>query len=103
MIPTIRHVTSPSILMNQNEKKFEKDNHFRALGLFSVIVADLVGYTGAGVGLGYLVYKKWNAPWWVLLIFSVAGLIVAMYQLYLVSKREWADSQNTDDSNSADS
>lgn len=57
------------------------------LGLFSVIVADLLGYTGAGIGLGYLAMSKLGWPWWVLLITTSAGLTLAMYRLYQMSKK----------------
>ncbi|MGK5088777.1 hypothetical protein WDW86_14565 [Bdellovibrionota bacterium FG-2] len=63
-------------------------NLVRQLGYFSVIIADLVGYTGAGVGLGYFCWHQWHAPWWVLLFFSTAGLGLAMYKLYLLSKKD---------------
>lgn len=65
----------------------------RNLGLFSVIVVDLIGYTGAGIALGYLVWKKWNAPWWVLLLTSLAGLGLAMYRVYQLTNA----SQNTEE------
>ena len=56
-------------------------------GLFTVIIGDLVGCVGAGVGIGYFAMKKWNAPWWVLLLSSVTGLTVAMYRMYLASEK----------------
>lgn len=61
---------------------------WRQLGLFSMIVTDLVTYSGAGIGLGYLAWRKLGAPWWVLLLMSVAGLGVAFYKIYLVSQKE---------------
>jgi hypothetical protein len=60
----------------------DDSNWKRSLGYFSVIIADLAGFTGLGVGLGYFAWKKWNAPWWVLLLTSTAGLSLAFYQLY---------------------
>jgi len=57
--------------------------------MFSVIVTDLVGYTGAGIAVGYFAWKKWGAPWWVLLLCSVAGLVLAMYRVYQVSQKVW--------------
>lgn len=57
-------------------------NWARLLGLMTVIVTDLVAYSGAGVGLGYLLYVKLGAPWWVLIPTTGAGLGLAMYQIY---------------------
>jgi hypothetical protein len=65
-----------------------KDAWVKGLGLFSVIVGDLLGFTGAGVGIGYWAWKKWGAPWWVLLLTTTAGLALAMWQMYRVSQRE---------------
>jgi hypothetical protein len=61
----------------------------RNLALFTVIVTDLIAYTGAGIGLGYLAWAKLNAPWWVLLLSSILGLILAFYRLYQVSQKKW--------------
>ena len=63
----------------------------RSLGLFGVIVVDIVGYTGAGVAIGYFAWIKLNAPWWVLLLTSIAGLWLAMDRLYRLSKRDLDD------------
>ena len=63
----------------------------RNLGMFSVIISDLVGYTGIGVGIGYLAWKKWNAPWWVLLLSSLTGLALAMVRVYQVSQKASQD------------
>lgn len=59
----------------------------RSLGLFSVIVSELVGFTGVGIGVGYWAWSRWGAPWWVLLLTSMAGLIGAFYRIYLFSMR----------------
>jgi len=66
----------------------------KTLGLFSVIAADLIGYTAVGVGLGYLAWKKAGAPWWVLLLTSMASLALAFYRVYLVSQKLFSDSDS---------
>ncbi len=60
----------------------------KKLGLFAVIISDLLGYPLAGIGLGYLCWKKLGLPWWTLLLSSVSGLILAFYKLYEISKKE---------------
>jgi F0F1-type ATP synthase assembly protein I len=62
------------------------DSWLRNLGLFGVIVSDLVGFTGAGFGLGYFAMKQWNAPWWVLFLTTIAGLGLAMLQIYRLTQ-----------------
>lgn len=66
----------------------QPDDRLRKLGLFAVIVGDLLGYTGAGVGLGYFAWSRWGAPWWVLLLTTSLGLILAFYQLYRVVRKD---------------
>lgn len=65
----------------------DRAKQLQGIGLLAVIISDLIGYTGAGVGLGYLAFSKWGAPWWVLLVSSVAGLLLAFFALYKVSQR----------------
>jgi hypothetical protein len=60
----------------------------RSLGYFAVIVWEIVGFTGAGVGIGYYAFSHWGAPWWVLLMTSMGGLVVAMYRLYKMTERD---------------
>ena len=71
----------------QREKAQERAEWVRSLGLFTAIIVELLGCTGAGVGLGYLAWKKAGAPWWVLVLTSVAGLALAMYRMYLMSTK----------------
>lgn len=59
----------------------------RGLALLTTVVADLLGYTGAGLAIGYLAWSKWGAPWWVLVISSVSGLGLAFYRLYLLAQK----------------
>jgi hypothetical protein len=54
----------------------------KSMALYSAVVADLLGYTGAGIALGYLAWAKLGLPWWVLLLSSLAGFSLAMYRLY---------------------
>jgi hypothetical protein len=71
----------------QSSQASERSQELRKLGLFTIIVSDLVGYTAAGMGLGYFAWTKWGAPWWVLLLSSVGGLSLAFYRIYQVSKK----------------
>jgi hypothetical protein len=58
----------------------------RDFALFGLIVADLMGYTGAGIALGWGLWKKLGAPSWVLLLTTGAGLVVAMVRVYQRSR-----------------
>lgn len=67
----------------------DKKNWVKGLALFTAILADLIGTTGAGIFIGYMLWKKAGFPWWVILFFSSAGLVLAFYRLYQVSKKDW--------------
>jgi hypothetical protein len=60
----------------------------RDFALFGLIVGDLLGYTGAGLAIGWWLWKKQGAPWWVLLLLAGAGLSLAMYRIYKRSSKE---------------
>lgn len=62
----------------------------KGLGLLTVIVGDLIGFTGLGVGIGYWAWKKWSAPWWVLLLTTLSGLTLAMWRMYRMSQKDEA-------------
>jgi len=69
----------------------DRKNWAKSLGLLAVITADLLGCTGAGVGIGYWLWKKKGMPWWVLLLFTMLGLVAAFYRLYVISNRDMND------------
>jgi F0F1-type ATP synthase assembly protein I len=62
----------------------------RQLGLLSVISGILIGYTGAGVGLGYLAFAKLGFPYLTLVITGLIGFGLAMVRIYQVAKLEEA-------------
>lgn len=62
----------------------------RSLGYFSIIIGDIAACTGIGIGIGYLAMHRWGAPWWVLMISSMAGLVLAFYRLYRMTMRDAA-------------
>lgn len=61
----------------------------RSLGILLVVVWELLITTGIGVAIGYFAWNRWGAPWWVLLLSSLAGLSLGFYRLYLTSKKDW--------------
>ena len=65
-----------------------EESPWKTLGRFGVIISDLVGFTGAGIGIGYLASKKWGAPPWVIMITALGGLVVAFYRIYLLFNQD---------------
>lgn len=66
----------------------------RSLGLFGVIVTDLVGYTTAGAGLGYLAHIHLGVPKGWMIITTLLGFSAALWQLYrLVAKQHALDEE----------
>jgi F0F1-type ATP synthase assembly protein I len=55
--------------------------------MMAVISAEILGNSGAGVLIGYLLWKKAGAPWWVLLLTSMAGFAWGMYRVYQRSQK----------------
>ena len=62
--------------------------NLKKLGLLTLIVGDLLGYTGSAVGLGYLAWQKLKLPWWILLVTTLLGLFLAFLKIYQISKKE---------------
>ena len=66
----------------------ESGSQLKKLGLACVIIADWIGFTLAGVGIGYWAWTRWNAPIWVLFLTSLTGLGLAFYRLYKLIQKE---------------
>jgi F0F1-type ATP synthase assembly protein I len=66
-------------------------NWAKSIGLLTTTVTTLVGYVGAGTGLGYLIGKKWGAA-----VGSMLGLVGAMVQLVRLAQK--LDEENQKDS-----
>ncbi|OFZ52851.1 MAG: hypothetical protein A2428_04750 [Bdellovibrionales bacterium RIFOXYC1_FULL_54_43] len=64
------------------------DPAIKNFGLFSIIITDVLGYTGAGIAIGYFVSRKWGAPLWVLAITTIAGFTLGMFRVYQISKKD---------------
>lgn len=64
------------------------DSQIGKFGLLTIILADLIGYPGIGLGLAYFAHSKWGAPLWLLMPTTLIGLVLAFYQIYRISKRE---------------
>ncbi len=66
----------------------KSDHILRKLGLLAVILGDILGYSLAGIGLGYLAWTKLKFPAWVMILSSVMGLFFGFYRLYEITKKE---------------
>jgi F0F1-type ATP synthase assembly protein I len=66
----------------------DRSSWVKGMGYFGAILADLIGFTGAGIGLGYLLSSKLGAPSWVMLPTGMAGLAVAFYRLYRMTVKD---------------
>lgn len=69
----------------------EDRNWVKTLGLFSLIITDLIATTALGVGGGYLLTQYLGAPQWVLMLTSLIGLILAFYRLIRFTSAESKD------------
>ncbi|MFZ9596234.1 MAG: AtpZ/AtpI family protein [Bdellovibrionia bacterium] len=73
----------PGSLGNQKEA-----SPFQQLGLFAVILGDLIGFTGLGGALGYWLKAELHASDWVMVLGFILGLVGAFYRIYRVMKKE---------------
>ena len=71
----------------ENQKPNEgSESPLKKLGLFAIIVADLFGYTSAGVGLGWLAWQKAGLHWSFLLFGGITGMGLAFYKIYKIGR-----------------
>lgn len=63
-------------LLPQDENSLAKQ-----FGMFVIVLSSFVGSSGAGIGIGWLLWKKAGFPWWIILITALAGLYGASYQV----------------------
>lgn len=67
-----------------------RKTYFRGLALFSSILADLIGYTGAGVLLGWLLTKWSGVSSLAILFLGAIGLGFAFFRIHQKAEK-WTD------------
>jgi F0F1-type ATP synthase assembly protein I len=77
-------------------KNYDLQRWAKALGFFSVIVAEFVAWIGAGVLIGAYLLKYWGAPAWVLILTSVLGLVAAITRLMKIADRMNSQESSTE-------
>ncbi len=70
-----------------SEKDPTEETMLRQFGIFAVVLSAFIGSSGAGVGIGWLLWKKAGFPWWTILITSGLGLYSASVQVYRYQKK----------------
>ena len=60
----------------------------RDLGLFMIIVTEVMAATGIGLGAGYYLWKKSGFPSWTAALCSLLGLALAMFRVYRFTQRK---------------
>lgn len=73
-------------MVQQQEKKPDRPDWVRDLGLLAVIVSEITAATGVGLGIGYFLWNRQGWPWWVLLLGGILGLALAMFRVYRMSR-----------------
>lgn len=72
-----------------------KSNWAKNLGLFSVIISELIGFTGVGVAAGYGAQVYGHAPSWILILTATLGFGLGMYRVYVISARANKEDDST--------
>lgn len=79
-------------MKNRNQPHPSSREWVKTLGLFGVIVSELVAFTGAGLFLGYWAWDQHGFPWWILVVSSLCGLVFAFIRIKKVVERIHANS-----------
>ena len=61
----------------------------RTLGLFTIIIGELIGYTGSGILVGYGFVRFAGAPRWTIAVTGALALVLAFHQIYRMAKRNF--------------
>lgn len=69
------------------QRNSEEGTMLRQFGIFAVVLSAFLGSSGAGVALGWFLWKKMGLPWWVILITSALGLYSASVQVIRYQKK----------------
>ncbi len=59
----------------------------RGLALLAWIAWEMIALTGAGVALGWALYRWIGAPMILTIVFGMLGLVAAFRRIYLASKK----------------
>lgn len=57
------------------------------LAVYSFVLGQFLGGTGAGVGLGWVLWKRAGFPWWILTLTSGAGIYAASQMVIRYQRR----------------
>ncbi len=57
------------------------------LAIYGVVLSAFLTYSGAGIGLGYVLWEKAGFPWWILLITTMGGLSLACWHVIRYQRR----------------
>ena len=63
----------------------------RQLGLFSIIVGEVIAGTELGLGLTYWAVSRWGWPGWTMPVGAMAGLVGAFLQIVQQVRRTEKD------------
>ena len=81
--------------MSDGPQKNPDESFVAQLAVYSFVLGQFLGGTGAGVGLGWVLWKHAGFPWWILILTSGAGIyaasqMVIRYQRRLEARAETA-------------
>lgn len=64
----------------------DRPDWLKDVGLLGVVASEVIGFSGAGLGIGWLLWKKLDWPWWVLILSALLGLTAAFYRIYRMTQ-----------------
>lgn len=65
------------------------------LAVYGVVLSSFLGYTGAGFGLGYWLWKSVGVSWWVMLATTMMGLAFACWSIIRLQQKQEKESDES--------
>lgn len=65
----------------------DRETLAQQFALFGIVSGIFLATMGAGLGVGYLLWKKAGFPWWVLIVTGFLGIALATYEVVIYQRR----------------
>ena len=71
----------------QNHKKTDANEFARALSMLSQVGISIITCVGVGIGLGWFLDRLLNTTPWLLLVFTIFGIVAAIKSIFEFAKK----------------
>ncbi len=57
------------------------------MAVYALVLGQFLGGTGAGIAIGWYLWKKMGFPWWTILFTTAVGIFIASVQVIRYQRR----------------